>query len=54
MYSVRNIIGSTMWQCGIFSSNLGYYRKSQHYKHEYIMSGMAIDEFYEKVVKIVK
>jgi len=54
MYSVRNINGSTRWQEGIFSNELGYYIKyyteyntSKYYKNEFENSGLTIDNYYK-------
>ena len=61
MYSVRNINGSTRWQKGIFSNELGYYIKyhseydiSSYYKHIFEISGLSIDEFYKNNITIRK
>jgi hypothetical protein len=57
MYTVRNINGSTRWQAGTYSNELGYYIKYQseydrstYYKNEFNKSGLTIDEFYKKIV----
>ena len=54
MYSVRSINGSTRWQHGIYSAELGYnikyhseYEKSGYYKHAFEKSGLTIDKFYK-------
>jgi hypothetical protein len=54
MYSVRNINGSTRWQAGQFSNELGYYIKyngeydiSNYYKKLFETSRVNIDKFYQ-------
>ena len=54
MYSVRNKGGTTRWQQGNFSKELGYYikyhteyNKSKYYKEEFEKSGLTIDEYYK-------
>jgi hypothetical protein len=58
MYSVRNINGTTRWQHGTYSNELGYYikyqaeyEKSNYYKNEFEKSGLNIDHFYRKYIK---
>lgn len=53
MYSVRNISGTTRWQHGYYSAELGYYikylteyEKSAYYKRKYMESGKTMDAFY--------
>ena len=55
MYSVRSINGTTRWQKGVFSPELGYhikyqgeYKKSSYYKNLFQESHKSIDEFYKK------
>ena len=57
MYSVRNINGSTRWQKGSYSNQLGYYikykseyDKSSYYKNEFKKSKLNIDDFYKKYI----
>jgi hypothetical protein len=54
MYSVRNINGTTRWEKGNYSTELGYYikypteyDKSSYYKNKFEKSGLTIDEFYK-------
>ena len=61
MYSIRNINGSTRWQQGNYSKDLGYYikyqseyDKSSYYKNEFQKSGLTIDDFYKKYIYIRK
>ena len=57
MYSVRNINGTTRWESGNYSNELGYYikyiseyEKSGYYKSVYEDSGLTIDEFYKSKI----
>ena len=61
MYSVRNINGTTRWQEGQFSNELGYYikyqseyAKSSYYKKMFETSGLNMDEFYQNNICIRK
>jgi hypothetical protein len=56
MYSVRNINGSTRWEYGNYSNELGYYIKyqneynrSNYYRNEFEKSGLTIHEFYKNL-----
>jgi hypothetical protein len=58
MYAVRNIGGTTRWEGGIFSKELGYYikyhteyKKSNSYKEDFEKSGLTIDEYYKSKIK---
>ena len=57
MYSVRNINGSTRWNKGIYSDDLGYYIKYQgefcislYYKYFFEKYDLDIDNFYINVL----
>jgi len=61
MYSVRNINGTTRWEQGNYSNELGYYikyqteyDKSSYYKNEFENTGLNIDEFYKQYIHIRK
>lgn len=58
MFSVRNKNGSTRWEKGKYSNELGYYIKyereyikSSNYKNLFDNSGLTIDEFYKNQIK---
>ena len=59
MYSVRNTGGSTRWQRGQFSEDLGYYVKykteyrcADRWRRAFLRSRSSIDNFYEKHIKV--
>jgi hypothetical protein len=58
MYAVRNINGSTRWEYGYYSNELGYYikyqaeyNKSNFYKNEFEKSGLIINDFYKNLLE---
>jgi len=61
MYTVRSPTGSTRWEKGTFSKELGYcikypseFDKSEYYKTLFESSGLSIDAFYQKIITIRK
>jgi len=58
MYSVRNKDGTTRWQPGTYSDELGYfikyhmeYNTSSHYKKMFEKSKTSLDKFYVSVLQ---